>query len=209
MSGQVVQTSLESFRTSACSFTADSSLFIVVRVWNSRDTGVASKQYRMNTLYSLLLGIKILPKTCFCKMYRAVLEPGLCERLIWEVIPGSVRRVGWGEMRKGRMPVKGALVEGQDCGQLGPSHRTLSVTEVFKHDCCPRTFSDSAWFCSQLLGAKVASQRLWDQTKGTRHRPQTPGLKSPRDLVCLAAAFCPQLTPCFSHAGLFSVLWTY
>lgn len=47
----------------------------------------------MNTLYSLLLGIKILPKTCFCKMYRAVLEPGLCERLIWEVIPRSVRRL--------------------------------------------------------------------------------------------------------------------
>lgn len=101
------------------------------------------------------------------------------------------------------MPVKGALVEGQDCGQLGPSHRTLSVTEVFKHDCCPRTFSDSAWFCSQLLGAKVASQRLWDQTKGTRHRPQTPGLKSPRDLVCLAAAFCPQLTPCLAMPAFF------
>ena len=49
----------------------------------------------MNALYSLLLGIKILPKTCFCKSYRAALEPGLCERLIWEVIPGSVR----GEMR--------------------------------------------------------------------------------------------------------------
>ena len=49
----------------------------------------------MNALYSLLLGIKILPKTCFYKRYSAALEPGLCERLIWEVIPGSVR----GEMR--------------------------------------------------------------------------------------------------------------
>ena len=60
------------------------------QIFVDRDTEIMSKQYRMNTLYSLLLGIKILPKTCFCKMYRAVLEPGLCERLIWEVIPSRV-----------------------------------------------------------------------------------------------------------------------
>ena len=157
----------------------------------------------MNTLYSLLLGIKILPKTCFCKMYRAVLEPGLCEWLIWEVIPRSVRRV---RDKGGKDASEGCAGGGLGSWQLGPSHPTLSVTKVFKHNCCPRTFSDSAWFYSQLLGAPVATQHLWDQTKDTRQRHQTPGLKSPRDLVCLAAAFCPQLTPCFSHAGFFSVL---
>ena len=45
---------------------------------------VESSEYRMNTVYSLLLQMKILLKTHFCAR---------CKWFIWEVIPISVSRV--------------------------------------------------------------------------------------------------------------------